>query len=176
MTTIALSAPAHMIGDEPIETLYRRYSKQIYNYLLRLVRRGDIAEELLQDVFVAALEGADRFRGNSAASTWLFRIAHHKAVDWLRKKRPHRLEHVEWLIAGDNTERAAFDVWTAEQVRSALDVLSADHRAVIELVFWQGLPYREVARIVGCPVGTVKSRMSYAKRHLRWALNMRGVR
>lgn len=177
VTSIAMPAPRPcVIGGVSIFELYERYSSKIYNYIFRLIKREDVAEELMQDVFIAAWEGADRFRGGSKVSTWLFRIAHYKTIDWLRKKRPHRLEEVEWLPAPDSTERAAFESWTAEQVRGALEALSPDHRAVIELAFWQGLPYKEIARIVNCPVGTVKSRMSYAKRHLRWFLEMRGIR
>jgi RNA polymerase sigma-70 factor (ECF subfamily) len=177
MTSIAMAAARPwIIGGEPIEMLYDEYSRSLYNYIYRLVGRWDIAEELLQDVFIAAWEGADRFRGGCKVSTWLYRIAHHKAVDWLRKKKPCRLEQVEWLPARESPEREAFASWTADQVHAALDDLSAKHRAVIELAFMEGLSYREVADIVECPVGTVKSRVSYAKRYLRQALEMRGIR
>ena len=155
--------------------LYDRHSVPLYNYLFRLVNRWDVAEELLQDVFVAAWEGAVDFGGRSKVKTWLFRIAHHKAVDWLRKKRPDRLEQVDWLPADDCPEREVFDAWTMDQLQAALERLSTKHRAVIELAFLDGLSYREVAEIVDCPVGTVKSRVSYARRHLRQILEQMGV-
>lgn len=161
--------------EQSFAELYDRHSTFLYNYLFRLVNRWDVAEELLQDVFVAAWEGATDFRGRSKVKTWLFRIAHHKAVDWLRKRRPDRLEEVDWLPADDCPEQEMLDAWTIDQLRAALDQLSVKHRAVIELAFLDGLSYREVARIVDCPVGTVKSRVSYARRCLRRILDDRGV-
>jgi len=158
-------------GDEAaFAELYRRYKTPLYNYLLRLVHEREVAEETLQDVFVAAWEGAVRFRGEAKVSTWLFRIAHHQAVDWLRKRRPALLEKVEWLVAEDCPEEEAFRRCQVDQLCAAIDELSADHRAVLELTFLRGLSYREVALVVGCPVGTVKSRISYAKRHLNGVL------
>jgi RNA polymerase sigma-70 factor (ECF subfamily) len=161
--------------EESFAALYDRHSTSLYNYLFRLVNRWDVAEELLQDVFVVAWERAADFRGRSQVTTWLFRIAHHKAVDWLRKKRPDRLEQVDWLPADDCPEREVFDAWTMDQLQAALERLSTKHRAVIELAFLDGLSYREVAEIVDCPVGTVKSRVSYARRHLRQILEQMGV-
>lgn len=155
--------------------LYHRYSIPIYNYLLRLIHEQTVAEELLQEVFVAVWEGAGRFRGHAKVSTWLFRIAHHQAVDWLRKQRPDPVGEIERLPADDCPEEEAFGTWRADQLQAALALLSPDHRAVLELVFFQGLAYREVARIVGCPVGTVKSRISYAKRYLNGVLRRMGL-
>jgi RNA polymerase sigma-70 factor (ECF subfamily) len=146
--------------------LYRRYSIPLYNYLLRLVNEQGVAEELLQEVFVAVWNGASRFRGHAKVSTWLFRIAHHQAVDWLRRQRPNPVEEIERLPADDCPEDEAFGAWRADQLQAALAALSSDHRAVLELVFFQELSYREVAQVLGCPVGTVKSRISYARRFL----------
>lgn len=155
--------------------LYHRYSTPIYNYLLRLIHEQNVAEELLQEVFVAVWEGAGRFRGHAKVSTWLFRIAHHRAVDWLRKQRPNPVGEIERLPADDCPEEEAFGTWRADQLQAALALLSPDHRAVLELVFFQGLPYREVAQVVGCPVGTIKSRISYAKRYLNGVLRRMGL-
>jgi RNA polymerase sigma-70 factor (ECF subfamily) len=161
---------------EAFGALYDRYSKPLYNYLLRLVGREGVAEELLQEAYIAAWNGAGRFRGRSKVSTWLFRIAHHKAVDWLRRVRPNPVEELERLPADDCPEAEAFEAWTAGRLRSALAELSPEHRAVLELTFYHGFSYREIARIVDCPVGTVKSRMSYAKATLRGILERMGVR
>jgi RNA polymerase sigma-70 factor (ECF subfamily) len=161
--------------ERSLTELYERHSTSLYNYLFRLVNRWDVAEELLQEVFLVAWESAASFRGRAKVTTWLFRIAHHKAVDWLRKKRPDRLERVDWLPADDSPEKEVFDAWTMEQIQAALEQLSAKHRAVIELAFLDGLSYHEVARIVDCPVGTVKSRVCYARRYLRRTLEQMGV-
>ena len=81
-----LAHSAH--GDSAaFKILYKRHNKGIYNYLLRLIHRPTIAEDLLQEVFLAAWEGADNFRGEAKVKNWLFRIAHYQAASWLRKNR-----------------------------------------------------------------------------------------
>lgn len=173
--------------------LYRYHGVPLYNYILRLVRDAAVAENLLQEVFVAAWRGAGRFGGRSAARTWLFRIAHHQAVSWLRRERGEvSLDGVgappDWApvdgaprpdapdgsagfgAGGSDVEATAWSAWRADRIREALDRLTPDHRAVVELVFFHDLPYAEVAEVLDCPVGTVKSRMSWARHHLRRAL------
>ena len=153
--------------------LYQRYELPLFNYLLRLVNEGPVAEDLLQEVFLALWNGAGGFHGQAKVSTWLFRVAHNQAVSWLRSHRPEVPE--EWIadLAGenDNPEALAFQTLRNDQIRSALDGLSTEHRAVIELAFYYDMPYAEIAEVIGCPVGTVKSRMSYARRYLASVLH-----
>jgi len=175
LTDRQLLQGASRCDEGAFNELYQRYSVSIYNYLLRLIHERAVAEDLLQEVFVAVWEGAGRFRGRAKVSTWLFRIAHHKAVDWLRKRRPTLVEKVERLPAADDPEKEALLAWRSDQLRSALTRLSPDHRAVLELAFFQGMSYHEIAQIVDCPVGTVKSRISYAKRHLNGVLRRMGL-
>lgn len=176
-------------GDErAFGQLYHAYSVSLYNYVLRLVHDPAVAENLLQEVFVAAWQGASGFRGGAQARTWLFRIAHHQAVSWLRRERADiSLDEAgtaaEQLADRDSAggpngsvtgssdvEAAAWSTWQVDQIRAALDGLAPNHRAVIELVFFHELSYAEVAEVLDCPVGTVKSRMSWARRHLADAL------
>lgn len=160
-------------GDaRAFDELYVLYGAVVYNFLLRLVNEPAIAEELLQDVFLAVWQGADRFRAEAKVKTWLLRIAHHQAVSWLRRHRPANSLDDASDLAGDDDhidDQLARN-WQADRVRAALQELSPKHRAVIELVFTHDLPYAEIARIMDCPVGTVKSRMSYALRHLTTVL------
>jgi RNA polymerase sigma-70 factor (ECF subfamily) len=164
-------------GDEQaLAELYQRYGKPLYNYLLRLVHESTVAEDLLQEVLVAVWQGAHRFQGRAKVTTWLYRIAHNQAVSWLRQiqKEPGQTELGE-LTNGHDPVEQAMENWRAAQVRRALDQLSPRHRAVLELTFFHGFSYAEVAEIVGCPVGTVKSRMSHARRYLSEALQNMGV-
>jgi len=161
-------------GDEhALEALYARYSAPLYRYLLRLVHQTAAAEDLLQEIFIAAWRGASRFKGRAQVRTWIFRIAHNQAVSWLRRQRPTSgLDAVDGLPAsGDPVVESTMARWRADQVRQALPRLSAKHRAVLELTFYHGFSQAEIAEIVGCPVGTVMSRMSYARRSLRQALS-----
>jgi len=158
-------------GDEAaFAALYDRHSARLFRYLLRLVGQREAAEDLLQEVFVAAWDGAARFRGQASVVTWLFRIAHHRAVDWLRAQRPEPAEADEMLAATDCPPEEAFAALGAERLRAALAHLSPDHRAVLELAFFEGLSCREIALVLDCPVGTVKSRIFHAKSNLRGAL------
>ncbi len=165
-------------GDEhAFEQLYARHSAALFNYLLRLVRHGEIAEEILQETFVTVWQQAALFEERSAVKTWIFRIGHHKAVSWLRRNREHLTLDDTVLARGDDGWRKDenLDAWeNMEALRKALDSLSPKHRAVIELAYGQGMAYKEIAWVLGVPVGTVKSRMKYALRHLEGILKRSG--
>jgi RNA polymerase sigma-70 factor (ECF subfamily) len=156
-------------GDEAaLAELYRRHNVLLYNYLLRLVHDQAAAEDLLQEVFIAVWKGSSAFKERSRVKTWIFRIAHNQAVSWLRKHvRPEDTsEDEESQALMDDPETVALGLWRQDQVRLAIDQLSPKHRAVIELAFVHDLSYSEIAEVVGCPTGTVKSRISYAMRRL----------
>jgi RNA polymerase sigma-70 factor (ECF subfamily) len=170
-------------GDaDSFGNFYDRYSTTIFNYLLRLTHEQGAAEELLQDVFLAVWQGAKRFRGDSSIKTWIFRIAHHRAVSWLRKNRgdrqPLNIEtEIPDYFAGDEVspEMSSFQNWQTDQILQALDQLSEAHRAVIELTYLHEFSQKEIAQIMRCPTGTVKSRMNYALRHLNGILKQMGM-
>jgi len=164
-------------GDEQaFDELYQLYSGPIYSFLVRLIHEPDAAEDLMQEVFVAAWQGARRFREQARVKTWLLSIAHNQAVSWLRRFRPvAALDDLDIASDDDAPEESAFRTWQADQVQLALRQLSPNHRAVVELAFVHGLSYSEIAQVVGCPVGTVKSRMSYAFKYLNGVLRGSGV-
>lgn len=159
------------------ELLYQRHNRALYNYLLRLIHRPTVAEELLQEVFLAAWKAASQFRGEAKVKNWLFRIAHHRAVSWLRRNREELMsdDEIPDEPVTSQGERRVEDSWRIEQLHIALDRLSPTHRAVLELAFFHELNYAEIAEIMDCPVGTVKSRMSYARRNLSAHLKGLGV-
>jgi len=159
-------------GDEKaFRQLYQRYKTGIYNYILRLIHDESAAEELLQDVFLAVWQGAGKFRNQSSVKTWIFRIAHFQAVSWLRKnlkvKQIQENENgFEWKTTVPSPEETIIERREMERVLAALDRLSPNHRSVIQLTFVYGFSNREIAEIMKCPVGTVKSRMSFALKYL----------
>jgi len=109
--------------------------------------------------------------------TWLYQIAHHKAVSWLRRNvSKSGFEISKLLSKTDTPEDQAEDSWRNEQVREAVTQLSVDHKAVIELAFYHELTYTEIAQILRCPLGTVKSRMSYARKYLLTVLKTKDIR
>jgi RNA polymerase sigma-70 factor, ECF subfamily len=154
-------------GDQAaFGVLYDEYSTSVYNYLLRLVRERPIAEDLLQEVFLALWQGAKNFQERAKVKTWLLRIAHHQAVSWLRRNRLVSVYEELETTEDFQIEEQMVEAWEADQARRALDQLSPKHRAVIELAFVHNLAYADIAMVLDCPIGTIKSRMSYALQHL----------
>ena len=155
-------------GDQAaFEELYERFELPIYNYLLRLVCEQAAAEDLLQEVFMAVWNGAGGFRGQAQVRTWIFHIAHNQAVSWLRSHRNNvAYDDSTGLYAQDDPEREAIENWRNDHLRRAVSRLNPSLRAVVELAFFNELSYTEIAAVVSCPVGTVKSRMSSARRCL----------
>jgi len=165
-------------GDsQALEEIYIQYNTHIFNYLVRLIHEVSIAEEILQEVFLAVWNGAAKFRGGSSVKTWIFRIAHNQAVSWVRQyksKGEHLLVEEKMLegltIDHSTPEDDFFSQWRSGQIITALDHLSENHRAVIELAYVHDFTYMEIADVLNCPTGTVKSRMSYALKQLRNSL------
>ena len=154
-------------NERAFDELYQGYSLPIFNYILRLVHEPSVAEELLQEVFLAVWQGAGRFREQATVKTWLLHIAHNQSVSWLRRNRKvSALDDLIEVAADDQIEEQVARAWHVDQVYLTLDRLSPKHRAVVELAFVHQLSYTEIAQVLSCPIGTVKSRMSYALRHL----------
>jgi len=161
---------------EAFNEFYEIYYIHLYNYILRLIKNTSVSEEVLQEVFVSVWLGAKKFWNRSSVKTWVFRIAHNKSVSWLRKKRllAPLLDNREPTYHAGEEKCTELDVdkrILADRIHSALNKLSPKHRAVIELSFYYGFSYKEIAHIMKCPIGTVKSRMSYAIKYLKQDLN-----
>ncbi|WP_324716507.1 RNA polymerase sigma factor [Carboxydochorda subterranea] len=166
--------------QEALLQLHRRYRRRVLGYIVKLVRDPALAEEVLQDVWLAAWQGAGRFRGASRVSTWLLGIAHHRSLNAFRQADRRRLEPVapERLRAtepweGDEGSAVASGLESAEMrelLAQAMERLSPVHQAALRLVFLHGLSLKEAAAVMGCPVGTVKSRLSHARQRLRECL------
>ncbi len=160
-----------------LRVLYAQYGQRLIAYAMRLTRDRALAEDVVQDSLVAAWQGAAHFRGEGRVVAWLLGIVHHKALNAIRRTSPTLLgeddeQYPDTALLPD--ERIAGDE-RANLLRRGLESLSLNHRMVLELVFYQGLSLAEVATVCGCPVGTVKSRLNYAKAHLRRVLEQAGV-
>ncbi len=160
-----------------LQALYAACGQRLYAYALRLTADPATAEEIVQDSLVAAWQSAGRFRGEGRAIAWLLGIVHHKSMDLLRRRTPASLDDETHDPPADTPllDDQAAAAERRKLIRQGLDELSPEHRAVLELVFYQGLSLQETARVCGCPVGTVKSRLSYAKNALRGQLNRQGL-
>ena len=160
-----------------LEILYQRHGKQMYAFALRLVGDPTTAEDVLQESLVAAWQGASRFRGEGRVIAWLLGIVRNKARRALRG-RPIRSPDGEAQDSPDTGPTPDELTTRAERsrlLRTGLSQLSIKHRSVLELVFYHDLSLRETAQVLRCPVGTVKSRLSYAKKALGDVLRGAGV-
>ncbi|HLG44366.1 MAG TPA: sigma-70 family RNA polymerase sigma factor [Nitrospirales bacterium] len=177
----ALISDVASADQAAFEALYRRYQGRVYRYLRMLVQDPASAEELVLDVMVAVWKGAGSFRGQSSLSTWIFGIARNKAMDAIRHMMRKQHGWVSLEEAPEQVDSQCDLAVEAEQksvaalTRRALASLSTEHREVIQLVFFDELSCRETAEIVGCPLNTVKTRLFYARRHLKKILQEMGV-
>jgi RNA polymerase sigma-70 factor (ECF subfamily) len=166
-------------GDrDAFEKLYKAYQTRLFRYLLRMVGDTGKAEELTNDTMVAAWKAAGSFKGQSKPSTWLFAIARNKALNAMRGLQPVMVD-VETAVAvvatSDSPEKTVSRGNLQAAMKQALNQLSADHREVVELAFYQELSYQEIAEIMQSPVNTVKTRMFYAKKKLQEVLTQSGL-
>lgn len=160
------------------EELYREYGPRVFRFAVRMIRDETKAEEVVNDVMVEIWKSAGQFSGRSQASTWIFSIARHRALNAVRRKQLPTTDLDDAVEIRDETEdpMASTDQQTtSDLLRTAIDQLSNDHREVIELTFFHGLNYKEIAKIVECPEGTVKTRMFHAKKQLGPLLSALGV-
>ena len=155
------------------EALYRRYHPRLCRFLHRMLRPEHLVEEVLNDTLFVVWNQAERFNGTSKVSTWIFAIAYRKALKALaRHDDPMPDAAEDDQPAADAAERPESRMSLA-QARAAIDValrgLSVDQRAAVELTYFHGFSYPEIAAIVDCPTDTVKTRMFHARKRLRTA-------
>lgn len=157
-------------GDRgAFEALYRAYHPRLTRFLIRLVRRPQLVEEALNDTLMVVWQRPDSFHGGSKLSTWIFAIAYRKAMKALGRfddprEDPDGFERAD---DGPDPEENSAGMVRRDLLAQAMDELSPAHRAVVDLTYYHELDYNEIARILDCPVGTVKTRMFHARRQLR---------
>lgn len=147
--------------------LYRIYQPRLHGYLRRMVASVALVEEVVDDVMFVVWTDAKKFRGRSAVSSWIFGIAYRKALSALRKEGRYQAPLVSQAGEYAAADGAPADL---EVLHAGLAQLSADHRQVVELTYFCGYSYQEIAEIAQCPVNTVKTRMFHARRRLKLLL------
>jgi RNA polymerase sigma-70 factor (ECF subfamily) len=166
-------------GDEAaLRALCAAHQTRVYRFVMRLLRNASAAEEVTSEVFVEVWRHAGKFEGASAPGTWMLSIAHHRAVSRLRKRREEAWdEDAAGALQdeGDDPEVAAQKADKGAVLRLCLDKLSAEHRAVVDLVYYHELSVGEVSEVLKIPANTVKTRMFYARKRLSELLKEHGV-
>jgi len=174
-----VSAAQHGSG-EAFSVLVDRYNRKVYGIVYRMCGAGD-AEDLTQDIFLRALQALRSFKyqGEASFRTWLYRIAVNACINELRKRKRHRevdgpsLDEVIETDGGRVTRSVPDNSYaphevletqeTCAAVHAVLRTLSPKHQAVLTLVDLQGMEYEEAAATIGCPLGTLKSRVARAR-------------
>jgi len=169
-------------GDKrAFEQLFRAYGERVFRYALRLISDPAKAEEVTNDVMIEVWKTAPRFEGRSKVSTWILGITRHRALNAVRRKSLDTVdidavaEPAEAVDLAPAAERSRDGDTLREALRRVLPRLSTDHRDVIELTFFHGLTYPEIAQVVGCPENTVKTRMFHARKQLERLLRGQGL-
>jgi RNA polymerase sigma-70 factor (ECF subfamily) len=160
--------------EPALAEVYRRHGGAVHTLARRVVGSQFLADEVTQDVFLRLWREPERYDATrSGLRTWLVSIAHHRAVDLVRSESA-RTERERRSDDGNaesyDVERLAWDLAAAEQVRVALEQLPAGERDAIQLAYFDGRTYREVAELLGQPEGTVKNRIRNGLRRMRAAL------
>ncbi len=151
------------------EKLYTRFYPQLTRYLSRLMRRPEMVEEVVNDTLFVVWEKAEQFQGRSKVSTWVTGIAYLKGIKALDRLRMMPEQQAESLTVAENIEESENlinKLGLGQWLASGLDKISVDQRSVIELTYFSGYSYQEIADIMKCPVNTVKTRMFHARRKL----------
>lgn len=155
------------LGDRAAwDDLYRRYNPPLGYYLRRLMGDGQSAADAQQETWLAVVRHIGRLRAPEAFTVWFYRIARSKVMGLLEEGRGHEpLDEQAAEALEDHDD--AFSSDDADRVHAALAALSPPHREVLVLRFMEELSYEQVAEVVGCSVGTIRSRIHYAKCALR---------
>jgi RNA polymerase sigma-70 factor (ECF subfamily) len=157
--------------QEALAELYDRFGRVAYGLALRMLRDEKLAEDAVQEGFLAAWRNADRFMPERAkASTWLLTLVHRRAVDLVRREERRRTEPLPERSEPAATDSAEDDAWLRferERVQAALGQLPDQQREALELAYYGGFTQSELAERLGQPVGTIKSRMFAGLSRLR---------
>ena len=177
MTEQELVRAAQRGSEDAFEELVRQYEKRVYHLALRMCGNQEDAWEISQEAFLSAWRGLRFFRGESAFSTWIYRLASNAAIDYLRRQgRQRALEGAslddeatfsEPQDPSPTPHQAAEQGELREHLQAGLLALSAEHRQVLLLRELQGLSYEEIGRELDLDLGTVKSRIARAREKLR---------
>ena len=171
-------------GDvDAFDALILKYRERVYSVIYNLTSNREDASDLTQETFIKAFQSINRFKGKSSFFTWLYRIALNTSLTYLRKNKLRRFFSFEKMVDEDHTEgfienmtadsdsdKAALMSELQEKLNDAFQKLSVKHRTVITLFEIDGLSHKEIAEIVGTSVGTVRSRLHYAKQFLQGEL------
>ena len=163
------------------DRLVAKYRERVVGIIYNMTSNREDAADLAQDAFIKAFQSIQRFQGQASFFTWLYRIAVNSTLSHLRKNRLRSFFSLESIREEDPVSKEVIDALTdktgvgrdafvrelQEKLNDAMQKLSINHRTVVTLFEIDGLSHQEIAEVVGCSVGTVRSRLHYAKQLLQ---------
>ncbi|HTX22013.1 MAG TPA: sigma-70 family RNA polymerase sigma factor [Candidatus Aquilonibacter sp.] len=177
-TDFALVKLARRGNLKAFEELVARHRDKIYARAVSMVRNEDDAIDLSQEAWVKGWQRLKQFQGESSFATWMTRIVINLCLDQLRRQKRHRVESIQEMDDESGGAERQMPVVTVNpterlersELRNVIDValgkLSAEHRTVLVLHEFEEMEYKEIAKTVGCSIGTVMSRLFYARRKM----------
>lgn len=162
---------------QAMRALIGRYSVRIFRCVFKIVNDRPLADDLVSEILLDVWEHAHRFERRAKVLTWLLAIARYKAMSALKHRRRHeQLDEAHDVVdPTENAEESWCKSHRTKVLRHCLTKLSASHREVLDLVYYQEQSIASVATIIGVPVNTVKTRMFYARKHLATLLTEAGI-
>jgi RNA polymerase sigma factor (sigma-70 family) len=177
----AVDLQAAISGDlAAYNRLVERYQGRIYGMVYNMTGNNSDAEDLVQEVFIKAFHNLQRFKGNASFYTWIYRIAVNHTLNFLKKRKRHRIYSLDDVDSGIENDPDFIELSDTSQpfreadiselqkkLNEAIQQLSDKHRLAVVLHDIEGMPHEEIAKIMKCSEGTVRSRLFYARRQLR---------
>ena len=155
-------------GDEQaFEAFYKRYRRYVERFVYQVTRRAELVDDVVSEVMIAVWQQAVRTERLALASTWLLGIANYKSLQALRKQGITANPEQHCAEVGDDEALAERVLEQDNLLYAALRHLSPEQRAALELVYFHGLHYQDIAAVMNCPENTVKTRIFHARRRLR---------
>lgn len=169
----------HDGDDKAFRELCNRSKRQVFSFILRMVRDRELAEDLTQDTFLSAIKAADQFDQNRKFLSWLFGVAHKRTIDHFRRKKvmaAHK-DKEEALMGShfDNPDVATDNSHMRALLSDAIETLSPDQREVFLMREMGGVPFKEIAEIMDCTLNTALGRMRLALANIRKLFEERGI-
>jgi RNA polymerase sigma-70 factor (ECF subfamily) len=168
--------------DRLFNELFNTYRSRVYYIARRYTSNEEDALDMVQEIFIKAYRALDSLDGQNNYGAWIYRIAVNHCIDQIRRKRAPEFSYDEYVENGgaipDQSFTAVQGLAGSEmrsQVLALVERLSPEHRAVMLLHCMENLPYKRIARVLGCSIGTVMSRLHYARKYLREAMQVRAV-
>jgi len=160
-------------SEQAMKLFFQRHQASVYAFALRRLDNAADAADVLNDAMLQVWRGADRFAGKAKVRTWLLGIVNHKILDIYRHRGRRSFDELDENLVDESVIDSGAEIAKAQDaamIKHCMDKLSDSHRQGVHLAFYEDMAYPDIAEALGCPAGTVKTRMMHAKINLKRCL------